>query len=298
VPQALGVEISLVSLVDNNRQWFKSAYGLGVEETARDLAFCGWTILPSPIGRTHVMVVEDALQVKYSPVTHLAARRRCWTYHALATCKCARRRLQGVGWDGDRVVLGSLAGDYGLARLHLRMALLPYPPHSRCPRVCLLCIIPRSQDRRFAGSPLVEGDPNIRFYAGVQLVAPNNQRLGSLCAISSQPRVLQVRCRNLKATPRTKCSLPNRGRTVRALPSSLMVAARITSSSTSIILMRQCPRHALLRGPRGGPPAQCPRLRCQRSRLSHALPILFLMYLAMHPCSLPPSCSNAPVAGP
>jgi hypothetical protein len=39
---------------------------------------------------------------------------------------------------------------------------------------------------------LVEGSPNIRFYAGVQLVAPNNQRLGSLCAISTKPRVLKV----------------------------------------------------------------------------------------------------------
>ncbi len=39
---------------------------------------------------------------------------------------------------------------------------------------------------------MVEGSPNIRFYAGVQLVAPNNQRLGSLCAISTKPRVLKV----------------------------------------------------------------------------------------------------------
>ena len=34
------------------------------------------------------------------------------------------------------------------------------------------------------------GAPNIRFYAGVQLVAPNSHRIGSLCAISDKPRVL------------------------------------------------------------------------------------------------------------
>jgi GAF domain-containing protein len=211
--QALDVEISLVSLVDNNRQWFKSAYGLGVEETARDLAFCGWTILPSPIGRTHVMVVEDALQVECSPATRLAARRRCRTSHVCYLQVCATR-VGGVwlgwGWRGAWLSVGG----HGLPCPQLRMALLPYPPHSRCPRLCLLCMMARSQDRRFAGSPLVEGNPNIRFYAGVQLVAPNNQRLGSLCAISSQPRVLQVRCRIVNTTYVTRCSPTDSARTV------------------------------------------------------------------------------------
>ncbi|WP_239492604.1 ATP-binding protein [Luteitalea sp. TBR-22] len=37
--------ISLVSLVDDARQWFKSRRGLAVGETHRDEAFCGYTIL-------------------------------------------------------------------------------------------------------------------------------------------------------------------------------------------------------------------------------------------------------------
>ncbi len=39
-----GVEISLVSLVDENRQWFKSAQGLDAAETSREISFCGHAI--------------------------------------------------------------------------------------------------------------------------------------------------------------------------------------------------------------------------------------------------------------
>lgn len=45
----LGTEIVLVSLVDENRQWFKSKQGLDACETARDISFCGHAILDDQI---------------------------------------------------------------------------------------------------------------------------------------------------------------------------------------------------------------------------------------------------------
>jgi GAF domain-containing protein len=43
------VEISTISLVDEQRQWFKSVDGLDVCETDRDVAFCNYTILADDI---------------------------------------------------------------------------------------------------------------------------------------------------------------------------------------------------------------------------------------------------------
>ena len=50
-----GVPIVLISLLDGERQWFKSRVGLPVCETARDVSFCGHAILDAG-----PMVVADA----------------------------------------------------------------------------------------------------------------------------------------------------------------------------------------------------------------------------------------------
>ena len=44
-----GVPIALVSLVDENRQWFKSCFGLSLSETSRDISFCGHAILGNDV---------------------------------------------------------------------------------------------------------------------------------------------------------------------------------------------------------------------------------------------------------
>lgn len=95
-----GVSIALVSLVDAERQWFKSRQGLDAPETPRDISFCGHAILQNGIFK-----IPNTLE-----------------------------------------------------------------------------------DPRFVDNPLVTGPPNIRFYAGAPLHAPNGEAIGTLCIIDDKPR--------------------------------------------------------------------------------------------------------------
>lgn len=49
------VPICVISLVDENRQWFKARVGLDVCETSRDISFCGHALEQSDI-----LLIEDA----------------------------------------------------------------------------------------------------------------------------------------------------------------------------------------------------------------------------------------------
>ncbi|QGZ38541.1 GAF domain-containing protein [Pseudoduganella flava] len=50
------VPISLITLLDDDRQWFKAAIGMGGTcQSSRDISFCGHTIL-----KNEIMVIPDA----------------------------------------------------------------------------------------------------------------------------------------------------------------------------------------------------------------------------------------------
>ncbi|XGV94601.1 MAG: GAF domain-containing protein [Leptolyngbya sp. BL-A-14] len=109
------VPIALISLVDVDRQWFKSKVGLNLSETPRDVSFCAHAILSKD-----TLVVNDA-----------------------------------------------------------------------------------RNDERFADNPLVTCAPDIRFYAGVPLITPEEHEIGTLCVIDHQPRELtESQRRTLEALAR------------------------------------------------------------------------------------------------
>lgn len=107
--------IALISILEEQRQWFKARRGLGVAGTARDISFCTHTILSKEL-----FVVPNALA-----------------------------------------------------------------------------------DERFKSNPLVTGNPDIRFYAGVPLTTQDGLGLGSLCVIDTVPRP--------PLTPREEDALRNFG---------------------------------------------------------------------------------------
>lgn len=48
--------IALISIIDENRQWFKSRHGFNTTETSRDFAFCAHSIL----NPDELLIINDA----------------------------------------------------------------------------------------------------------------------------------------------------------------------------------------------------------------------------------------------
>jgi signal transduction histidine kinase len=56
-----------------------------------------------------------------------------------------------------------------------------------------LFLVPDAEaDERFADNPLVRGEPQVHFYAGVPLITPDGHALGTLCAVDRVPRQLSA----------------------------------------------------------------------------------------------------------
>ncbi len=143
-----GTPIALISLLDQERQWFKAKLGLAVDSTPREDSFCK-CLLDLPLDE--VLIVPDA--------------------HA---------------------------------------------------------------DARFSASPLVVGDPYIRFYMGAPLITPDGHVLGSLCTIDrvvrhpteQQALALQALARHVMQL----LELRHRNREIRELLSERAVQMRELSN--------------------------------------------------------------------
>ncbi|MBL9206764.1 MAG: response regulator [Opitutaceae bacterium] len=98
-----------------------------------------------------------------------------------------------------------------------------------------LMVVPDAAvDPRFADNPFVTGAPNIRFYAGAPIQAPDGHPLGALCVIDTQPRDLTpAQSSALLVLARQVNALLALRRTVRDLQTSHQLAENLAEKASA-----------------------------------------------------------------
>ena len=90
-----GVPVALISLIDSERQWFKSHHGLPVSESPRSISFCAHTILDD-----EPLVIEDAAEhplFRHSPLVNGSSGLRFYAGVALTAANGQRLGTLCVG---------------------------------------------------------------------------------------------------------------------------------------------------------------------------------------------------------
>ncbi len=122
----LDVPIALVSLIDRDRQWFKSHHGLSVTETPRDISFCGHVVatgesLAVPNASEDPRFHDNPLATGGPRVQfYIGMPLKTGDGHVLGTL-CAIDNIPRQVSDEQKELLGLLA-DQVMAQLELRKA--------------------------------------------------------------------------------------------------------------------------------------------------------------------------------
>ena len=90
--------------------------------------------------------------------------------------------------DGERQWFKANIGLHGVAQTDQKIAFCEHAIQSSA----LMEVADAQADPRFAANPLVTGAPHVRFYAGVPLVMPGGESVGTLCVIDREVRQLSV----------------------------------------------------------------------------------------------------------
>ncbi|CAO4178702.1 Blue-light-activated histidine kinase [Methylorubrum populi] len=111
-----------------------------------------------------------------------------------------------------------------------------------------LCIPDATNDPRFAGNPLVTGDPGLRFYAGALLKTAEGQPLGTVCVLDTKPHDLTERQRRglIRLARQTTAQMELR-RALREQAEQRLLHERILDSAIDYAILAMDPQGRITR---------------------------------------------------